>query len=364
MRNLLLTALFFAGIMSSCNSQNKQVTVNGENVELQGGMYAKMNTTQGDILLKLHYQKTPMTVANFVGLAEGTIDNNAKEAGQPFYDGLKFHRVIKDFMIQGGDPQGTGAGGPGYKFPDEIDETLKHDGPGVLSMANSGPGTNGSQFFITHKATPWLDGKHTIFGKVEKGQDVVDNIKEGDVINSVTIIRKGKDAEKFDAPAVFNKQQEEAKKAADKEAKEQAEKRAEGLKELEKLKEKAEVTESGLYYIVTEEGDGPKPEDGQTVQMNYAGYLVDGTLFDTSIKEIAEEGGVYNAQRPYVPFEVTYGPQARVIEGWKEGISLMNVGDKYKLIIPPNLGYGSRGAGGVIPPDAWLIFDVEMVGIK
>lgn len=364
MRNLLMTVLLFAGIMSSCNSQNN-VTVNGEKVELKDGMYAKMNTTQGDILLELYYQKTPMTVANFVGLAEGKIDNNAKEAGQPFYDGLKFHRVIKDFMIQGGDPQGTGAGGPGYSFPDEFDESLKHDGPGVLSMANSGPATNGSQFFITHKATPWLDGKHSIFGKVVKGQDVVDAIKQDDILNSVTIIRKGKDAEKFDAAKVFTEQQEEASKAAAKKAEEEAKALAEGMKELEKLKEKATATESGLYYIVEEEGDGAKPKDGDMVDMHYAGYLVDGTLFDTSIKELAQKEGVYNAQRePYAPFAVQYGPGARVIEGWKEGMSLMNVGDKFKLIIPPNLGYGARGAGGVIPPNAWLIFDVEMVGIK
>lgn len=364
MRNLLMTAMLFAGIMSSCNSQNN-VTVNGEKVELEDGLYAKMNTTQGDILLKLQYEKTPMTVANFVGLAEGTIDNKAKEKGQPFYDGLKFHRVINDFMIQGGDPQGTGAGDPGYKFPDEIDESLKHDGPGVLSMANSGPGTNGSQFFITHKATPWLDGKHTVFGNVVKGQDVVNAIKQNDVINNVTIIRKGKAAEKFDAPKVFVSAQEDANKAAAKKAEEEAKAMAEGLKELEKLKEKATATESGLYYIVEQEGDGPKPNDGQTVQMHYAGYLVDGTLFDTSIKELAQKEGKYMAQRePYAPFDVVIGPQARVIEGWKEGLSLMNVGDKYKLIIPPNLGYGARGAGGVIPPNAWLIFDVEMVGIK
>ena len=359
-----MTVLLFAGIMSSCNSQNK-VTVNGEEVQLEDGMYAKMNTTQGDILLELYYQKTPMTVGNFVGLAEGKIENNAKEAGQPFYDGLKFHRVIKDFMIQGGDPQGTGMGGPGYKFPDEFDESLKHDGPGVLSMANSGPGTNGSQFFITHKATPWLDGKHTIFGKVVKGQDVVDAIKQDDILNSVTIIRKGKDAEKFDAAKVFTEQQEEAEKAAAKKAEEEAKAMAEGMKELEKLKEKATATESGLYYIVEKEGDGPKPKEGDMVDMHYAGYLVDGTLFDTSIKELAQKEGVYNAQRePYAPFAVQYGAGARVIEGWKEGMSLMNVGDKFKLIIPPNLGYGARGAGGVIPPNAWLIFDVEMVGIK
>ena len=135
-----------------------------------------LHTNKGDIEGTLFASKVPMTVANFLHLAS-----------KKFYDGITFHRVIPDFMIQGGDPQGTGTGGPGYKFADEIDRTLKHDKPGIFSMANAGPNTNGSQFFITHVPTPHLDGKHTVFGEVTKGQDVVNKIQKGDKITSIEI---------------------------------------------------------------------------------------------------------------------------------------------------------------------------------
>jgi cyclophilin family peptidyl-prolyl cis-trans isomerase len=166
--------------------------------DLKEGLYAIFDTSRGQIVVNLHYKETPLTVINFVGLAEGTLPT-ADGTKKKFYDGLIFHRVIQDFMVQGGDPTGTGRGGPGYRFPDEFVDGLRHDGPGVLSMANAGPGTNGSQFFITHVPTPWLDGKHTVFGKVMEGQDVVDKIAQGDKINSLTIIRVGKDAEAFKA---------------------------------------------------------------------------------------------------------------------------------------------------------------------
>ena len=195
------------------DAKNNSVAVKGapkpiennekEKMDYKKGLFAEMKTNKGEILIYLEMDKTPMTVANFVGLAEGDIENNAKPAGEPYYDGITFHRVIADFMIQGGDPQGSGMGGPGYKFRDEFHPTLKHDKPGILSMANAGPGTNGSQFFITHKATPWLDGRHSVFGHVIEGQDVVDAIQQGDVIEHIKIVRKGKEVRQFDAAQIF-----------------------------------------------------------------------------------------------------------------------------------------------------------------
>ena len=177
--------------------------------------------SKGDILIELEFEKTPMTVANFVGLAEGTIENTAKDLGQPYFDGLKFHRVIKDFMVQGGDPTGTGRGGPGYKFADEFHPNLKHDKPGILSMANSGPGSNGSQFFITHKETPWLDNKHSVFGHVIEGQDIVNAIEQDDIMQNIIILRDGDAAENFDAAQIFKDQQQKAKELAERKIQEQ-----------------------------------------------------------------------------------------------------------------------------------------------
>ncbi|SHI68808.1 peptidylprolyl isomerase [Aquimarina spongiae] len=310
---------------------------------MQDGLYAKFKTTKGDILINLEYKKTPGTVGNFVGLAEGNLENQAIPQGKPYYNGLKFHRVIADFMIQGGDPQGTGAGGPGYQFDDEIHPDLKHDGPGVLSMANAGPGTNGSQFFITHVETPWLDGKHTVFGKVVEGQNVVNEVSQGDAIEEVEIIRIGGDAEGFNAVETF-RQFNGAK--AEREA--AAKKKAEEL--LEELATGFDKTDSGLRYQIIQKGDGAKAEKGNTVSVHYKGSLPDGTVFDSS----------YKRNQP-IDFPLGMG---HVIPGWDEGIALLQVGDKARFVIPPYLGYGERGAGGVIPPNATLIFDVELVNVK
>ena len=318
-------------------------TINTNNLNKEG-MYAKIKTNKGDIMLELEFEKTPLTVANFVGLAEGKIKNNKKEVGEPYYDGLKFHRVIADFMIQGGCPDGNGMGGPGYQFPDEIHPDLKHSGPGILSMANAGPGTNGSQFFITHKETPWLDGKHTVFGKVTEGQDVVDAIAQDDKIIEIDIIRKGENAKKFDSKAIFDKELEKLEK----QAAEKAKKAKEAIDALKKGG--AKVTSSGLAYKIIKKGTGAKAEAGKTVSVHYTGKLSNGTKFDSS----------YDRNQP-IEFELGRG---RVIKGWDEGISLLNVGSKATFIIPPDLAYGARGAGGVIPPNATLIFDVELVEIK
>ncbi|TPN85404.1 peptidylprolyl isomerase [Aquimarina algicola] len=310
---------------------------------MQDGLYAKFNTSKGSILIDLEYKKTPGTVGNFVGLAEGNLENQVIPQGKPYYNGLKFHRVIADFMIQGGDPQGTGAGGPGYQFDDEIHPDLKHDGPGVLSMANAGPGTNGSQFFITHVETPWLDGKHTVFGKVVEGQSIVDTIEQGDEIESVEIQRVGGDAEQFNAVEAFR-----SFNGAKAEREAAAKKEAEAL--LEELAAGFDKTESGLRYKLIQNGDGVQAEKGKIVSVHYKGSLPDGTVFDSS----------YKRNQP-IDFSLGMG---QVISGWDEGIALLKVGDKARFVIPPHLGYGQNGAGGVIPPNATLIFDVELVQVK
>ncbi|MCC1484870.1 peptidylprolyl isomerase [Winogradskyella immobilis] len=310
---------------------------------MQDGLYAKFNTSKGAILVNLELEKTPGTVGNFVALAEGNLENSAKPQGTPYYNGLKFHRVIPDFMIQGGCPQGTGTGNPGYKFDDEIHPDLKHDSPGVLSMANAGPGTNGSQFFITHIATDWLDGKHTVFGKVVEGQDVVDAVAQGDLIESLEIIRQGSEAEAFNAVEAFRTFEGAREKRIEAE-------REAAKAELDKLASGFEETASGLRYQVIQKGSGKKAEKGNMVSVHYKGQLADGTVFDSS----------YKRNQP-LDFQVGVG---QVIAGWDEGICLLNVGDKARLVIPSDLGYGSAGAGGVIPGGATLVFDVELMDIK
>ena len=305
-------------------------------------LLAHFHTNRGTITAELFYNHTPMTVGNFVGLAQGTLTNHAVKKGVPYYDGLKFHRVIADFMIQGGDPQGTGSGGPGYRFPDEFHPELRHDGPGILSMANAGPGTNGSQFFITHTETAWLDGKHTVFGKVTSGMDVVNAIRQGDVIERLEIEAVGPEASAFDAVAAFESGQERAKDAERAAA-------AEAEKALADLVAGFERTASGLYYRIDSLGAGPKPNKGQQVQVHYTGMLPDGSVFDSSVQR-------------GTPIAIAIGV-GQVIEGWDEGIQLLNEGSKARIVIPAHLGYGARGAGGVIPPNATLVFDVELVRV-
>ncbi|APU08853.1 peptidylprolyl isomerase [Cellulophaga lytica] len=310
---------------------------------MQDGIYAKFNTTKGEILVKLTHDKTPGTVGNFVALAEGNLENSVKPQGTPYYNGLKFHRVIPDFMIQGGCPLGTGTGDAGYKFDDEFHPELTHSGPGVLSMANAGPGTNGSQFFITHIATPWLDNKHTVFGHVESGQDVVDAVAQGDTIETLEIVRVGEEAEKWNAVEAFRTFEGSREKRL-------AEEKAKAEAQMEKLAAGFDATESGLRYKIIQKGNGAKAESGKTVSVHYEGSLVSGQVFDSS----------YKRNQP-IDFQLGVG---QVIPGWDEGIALLQVGDKARFVIPSNLAYGSAGAGGVIPPNATLIFDVELMDVK
>ena len=310
---------------------------------MQDGIYAKINTEKGDILISLSFKLTPGTVGNFVSLAEGKLENNAIAQGTPYYNGLKFHRVIPDFMAQGGDPQGTGVGGPGYQFDDEFHPDLRHDAPGVLSMANSGPGSNGSQFFITHVETPWLDDKHSVFGNVVEGMDVVNAIEQGDSMIDVKIIRVGEEAEKWNSIEVFRQftGAKAEREAASKKAQDNL---------LGALSEGFDQTESGLRYKIIQKGDGIKPQKGQNVSVHYKGMFAEGGVFDDSYKR----GN---------PIEFPIG-MGNVIPGWDEGILLLNKGDKARFVIPSHLAYGEAGAGGVIPPNATLVFDVELMDIK
>jgi peptidyl-prolyl cis-trans isomerase A (cyclophilin A) len=309
---------------------------------MNNGIFAKFTTPKGEILVQLEHEKAPGTVGNFVALAEGNLENSAKGQGTPYYDGLKFHRVIPEFMVQGGCPQGTGTGNPGYKFDDEFHPDLKHDAPGKLAMANSGPATNGSQFYITHVPTPWLDGKHTVFGTVIDSQDIVDAVAQGDDMK-VEIIRVGEDAEAFNAIEAFRTFEGSREKR-------EAEVKAKQKSLLDSVAAGYEETKSGLRYQILQKGTGKQATKGANVSVHYKGQLLDGTVFDSS----------YKRKEP-IDFAIGVG---QVIAGWDEGIQLLKVGDKARFVIPSHLAYGESGAGGAIPPNATLIFDVELMNVK
>ena len=365
----LLSAMF---VFFSCNSQKKAYKGLGD------GLFADIETTKGHIVVKLNYKEVPTTVANFVTLAEGK--NNfvkVEYKGKPFYNGTIFHRVIDGFMIQGGDPTGTGMGDPGYRFEDEFVPSLKHSKKGILSMANSGPNTNGSQFFITQVPTPHLDGRHTVFGETVKGEEVIDAIakaprngqdrpNEDIKIKNITIVANGKDAEKFDAVKVFDSY---FKSVAEREKeKEERVKRAfaKFLEEIKVQEPQAKVLPSGVKIFTINNGEGKQPKQTEFAMVNYAGYLRNGALFDSNIKEVEESYGKYQAMREqqngYQPIPFPYTPSAQLIPGFKEALLTMKVGDKIRVFIPATLGYGEAGAGDVIPPNSDLIFDIEITG--
>lgn len=369
MKNNILLLFLTALLFSSCKSNQLS--------NLGDGLYASMSTSKGDVVLRLEYETTPVTVANFVTLAEGTSPFVSEEyKGKRYYDGLTFHRVIKDFMIQGGDPTGTGSGSPGYRFADEFSDSLVHDRKGLLSMANAGPKTNGSQFFITHAPTPWLDGKHTIFGEVVQGLEVVDSIATVSVssngnkplepvtMSKVEIIRKGKLARNFDAVKIMSDyfRMEEEREAAQKARLEAF------VIDMSDNKEKANKLPSGLGIEILNQGEGEKPGIGSYVWVNYAGWMEDGTLVDTSIESIAREFGKYDEllqmhRGSFNPAAMSYTPDSQLIAGFKEALLQMRVGDKWRLFIPAHLGYGEQGRGP-IPPNTDLVFELEIMGIQ
>ncbi|HZK19179.1 MAG TPA: peptidylprolyl isomerase [Treponemataceae bacterium] len=323
--------------LGGCNIMDE----NMKSIEGKEGVFAIMKTSKGDIVLDLFYKKTPLTVTNFVGLAEGTLDA-AKNV--PFYDGLQFHRVINDFMIQGGDPEGTGRGGPGYKFADEIVEEFVFDKPGKLAMANAGAGTNGSQFFITHVPTAWLNGKHTIYGEVLTGQNIVNKIEQGDKIKKITIIRQGKEAEAFTC-----KQGDFDALAKKVEGKVAAAKEKEALRFIESIKKQfpnAKQDESGIFYVITTSGKKGKTGTGKKVSVEYKGYFLDNNVFDTS--------------KGRAPLEFTTNA-GEMIPGFDLMVQDMELGEKRTIIVPPDLAYGTNGIPGAIPGNTYICFDLELV---
>lgn len=374
--------------------------------DLPDGLYAEIVTDKGIMVTELYYNEAPATVANFVALAEGNHPMvDSAYINKPFYNGLKFHRIIKDFMIQGGDPLGTGSGNPGYRFHDELSPEIRHDTIGVLSMANSGFATNGSQFFITHKATPHLDGYdaagnlkncenkgvtnryqrvscHTVWGQLVIGFDVLDAIAGVEMANAragkpkddvfmqeVHIIRKGKEAKNFDAPAVFTQELKNHEEKVAQMEKERVAKFASFKNTFDKKKANAEKQSSGLEIFWDKKGKGLKPNIGDTFQAYYAGYFAEtGEVFDTNIEAIAKQQGTFDQRKKdaggYAPMERKYSPDEALINGFKEGLLNMSVGDKVTLFIPSHLGYGKQGFPGAIPPDSDLVFEIELVGTK
>ncbi|MCL2601331.1 MAG: peptidylprolyl isomerase [Treponema sp.] len=331
-------------LMVSC-APERTAARSPEDTALGDGLFARIATTRGDIVVRLEFERTPLTVVNFIALAEGTM---SAASGTPFYNGLTFHRVIENFMIQGGCPLGNGTGGPGYRFPDEFDPELKHDKPGVLSMANSGPGTNGSQFFITHVETPWLDGKHTVFGNVVQGQNVVNAVRQGDKIEKVSIIRNGTAANAFKAdPAAFDRLLANFDAAA---AARLQSRRDADLALIGESFPNATVSPSGLRWVVDKAGSGARPAPGSTAMVNIRGKFLDGRYFANSDLSGGAE-------------ELPVG-SGRILPGLDEAILAMQTGEQRTVIIPPELAYGDRNVNDVIPPHSFLVFEIELLRIK
>lgn len=360
-KNILI--LTIAIVIVSCKSTSYQ--------NLNNGLYADIQTDKGNILLSLEYKHTPITVANFISLAEGNNRYVSEQyRGKPFYDGLKFYRVVKDFIIQGGDPLANGRGGPGYEFEDEFPVNdsanllLLHDRAGILSMANSGPDSNGSQFFITLRAAPHLDGRHTVFGHVVQGQEVVDSIAKDDKMNAIEIIRVGKEAKKFNAAKVFGEYFKKLEEAAKLKLEKLQKAKLAFLKRTHEYKTNAETLPSGLKIYFIKKGQGEQPKLGSLVKVRYAGYFVTGDLFDTNYLELAKLYNKYDKRREsmggYNPRPMDYSPDSGLIPGFKEGLQQMKVGDKIMLFIPSYLAYGPQGKGP-IPPNTDLIFELEIV---
>lgn len=313
---------------------------------LPNGLYAELETEKGAIIVELKYELVPLTVANFVGLAEGTIEHS--EGDGPFYDGLTFHRVEENFVIQGGDPKGDGTGGPGYRIPTETHQSLSHSKPGIVAMANSGPNRNGSQFYITLRATPWLDGNYSIFGEVVRGQEAVREIRQGDVIENVDILRRGEEAQAFPADQEhFDRLLEERRREVEQE-------RVAAVRSQEAYIERnwpnAREMDNGIRYVVEQEGSGSKPTEDDVVSVHYTGSLLTGMPFEST----------RNQEEP-ARFDLS---EIRSIPGWEATLKDMRPGERRTSIVPPELGFGEQGRAGVIPPNSFLVFEVELIAVN
>jgi cyclophilin family peptidyl-prolyl cis-trans isomerase len=335
------------------------------------GIYADFNTNKGRISVLLDYKKAPMTVANFVGLSEGTITNSTYHLGIPFYKGSIWHRVVKGHVIQGGepstvkDPANADINSTGYEIPNEISD-LSHNRAGMLGMANSGPNTNTCEYYITLADRSYLDGNYTLFGEVVDGMDVVNKIVQGDTTNSITIVRAGPEAEKF----VVNN--DTFKDLLDKQWG-----KVNFKKEARKSREEKFIADNypgllassdGLKYKVLVQGRGNKPSDGSVLRVKYSGKLITGLSFVSS----AEDGKPIPGSKP-VDFSHTMGKN-ELIKGLNEALQDMKAGEKRLLVVPPDLAYGiNSGYYGkeipgqkrfVISPGETLILEVTLIKFK
>jgi peptidyl-prolyl cis-trans isomerase A (cyclophilin A) len=342
MRIMRMKNVAAACILAACVVSCKQPSAAG----LPDGLYARLATAKGEVVVRLEYQQAPLTVGSFVGLAEGRM---ASQKGKRYFDGLSFHRVVAGFVAQTGDPKGDGSGGPGYEFPNEIAADLKFDAEGVVGMANAGPETNGSQFFITLAPTPNLDGGYSVFGRVVKGMDVVKKIAQGDKLQKVEILRNGTAARSFKADQASFDSRLNALVAATKKAAE--DRRAADIAAIRQRWPELESDADGIFQKTLQAGSGATPAVGQTVSVTYKGMLVNGQVFDQS----DFHGG-------RVDFQVGVG---QIIPGWDKVLMRMKMGEKRMIVIPPELAYGSRGRPGTpIGPDSFLAFEVELVALK
>ena len=356
LKKTIIAGLLAMLALTACNASSSK----GNGMEaLKGkeGVFAVLETEKGTIVLNLFYKECPLTVSNFVGLAEGTLE---AAKGKHFYDGLKFHRVIskangdgQDFMIQGGDPLGNGTGGPGYKFADEFVEGKIFNKAGLLAMANSGINTNGSQFFITIVPTPHLNYKHTIFGEVLAGQDVVNNVHQNDTIKSLKIIRQGKDAEAFKVTQEsFDKLKDKGiKKAAEFQKKLPSIKEKDMFRQIEGKVDGFTKTKDGIYYKIQEQGSGAVCGNGKTVTVEYKLELPTGELLDVT-QEFHPQG------HEAISFKTGAG---KVIPGWDIMVSEMKYGETRIFMLPPKMGYGDMAAYYGLPADTYLIFTTHLV---